>query len=67
MAASARHRYFAGLSRNTFLPAFTGLFADISKEMLYPILPVFLTQTLQASCSVLGLVVGFAQTTQNIM
>ncbi len=60
-------RYFAGLSRNTFLLAFASLFSDISTEMLYPVLPVFLTQTLQASGSVVGLVDGFAQATQNIV
>jgi MFS family permease len=35
--------------------------------MLYPILPVFLTQTLNASGSIVGLVDGFAQATQNIV
>ena len=35
--------------------------------MLYPILPVFLTQTLTASGSVVGLIDGFAQATQNIV
>ena len=60
-------RYFAGLSRNTVLLAFTSLFADISTEMLYPVLPVFLTQTLKASGSIVGLVDGFAQATQNIV
>ena len=60
-------RYFAGLSRNTFLLAAASLFADISTEMLYPILPVFLTQTLKASGSVVGVVDGFAQATQNIV
>ena len=44
MAKSAIQRYFAGLSRNTFLLAFASLFSDISTEMLYPVLPVFLTQ-----------------------
>jgi len=34
------------------------LFADISTEMLYPVLPVFLTQTLPATGSVVGLVDG---------
>ena len=67
MARSAIQRYFAGLSRNTFLLAFSSLFADISTEMLYPVLPVFLTQTLQASGSIVGLVDGFAQATQNIV
>lgn len=60
-------RRFAGLSRNTFLLAFSSLFADISTEMLYPVLPVFLTQTLKANGSIVGLVDGFAQATQNIV
>jgi MFS family permease len=60
-------RYFAGLSRNSFLLAAASLFADISTEMLYPVLPVFLTQTLKASGSIVGLVDGFAQAAQNIM
>ena len=36
-------RYFTGLTRNTFLLALASLFADISTEMLVPILPLFLT------------------------
>ena len=35
--------------------------------MLYPVLPVFLTQTLKASGSIVGLVDGFAQAAQNIV
>lgn len=62
-----RTRYFAGVSRNTVLLAFTSLFADISSEMLYPVLPILLTQTLHASGSVVGLVEGIAQATQNIV
>jgi len=60
-------RYFKGLSRNTFLFAFASLFSDISTEMLYPVLPVFLTQTLKATGSIVGLVDGFAQAMQNIV
>jgi MFS family permease len=60
-------RHFAGLSRSTFLLALSSLFADISTEMLYPVLPSFLTQTLKASGSIVGLVDGFAQATQNIV
>jgi MFS family permease len=62
-----KQRYFAGLTRNTVLLAFASLFADISTEMLYPVLPVFLTQTLHASGSVVGLVEGVAQAAQNIV
>jgi len=67
MANSVTQRPFAGLSKNTFLLAFASLFADISTEMLYPVLPVFLTQTLKASGTIVGLVDGFAQAAQNIV
>lgn len=46
--------YFAGLSRNVILLAIASLFTDISTEMLYPVLPVFLTQILGASGSVVA-------------
>jgi len=67
MPGAAIQRYFAGLSRTTFLFTFASLFSDISTEMLYPVLPVFLTQTLNASGSIVGVVDGFAQATQNIV
>jgi MFS family permease len=67
MPAPVMQRYFAGLSRNTFLLALSSLFADISTEMLYPVLPVFLTQVLHASGSIVGLVDGTALATQNIV
>jgi MFS family permease len=64
---TASKKYFAGLSRTTFLFTFASLFSDISTEMLYPVLPVFLTQTLHAGGSIVGLVDGFAQAAQNIV
>ena len=63
MAATVA-RYFSGLSRNTFLLALTSLFADTSTEMLVPILPIYPTQTLKASASVVGLVEGIAEATR---
>jgi MFS family permease len=63
----AAREYFSGLSRNTMLLAFASLFADISSEMLYPVLPIFLTQTLKAGGSLVGLIEGVAEATQNIV
>src|SRR5436853_6490128 len=60
-------KYFVGISKNTVLLAFASLFSDISTEMLYPVLPIFLTQTLRASGSVVGLIEGVAEATQNIV
>ncbi len=55
---AGRRTLFSGLSRDSFLLALASLFADIATEMLYPVLPVFLTQTLKAGGSVMGLVEG---------
>ena len=67
MIGTALQRYFGGLSRTTFLLTFASLFSDISTEMLYPVLPVFLTQTLKADGTIVGLIDGIAQATQNIV
>lgn len=66
MMAAMRTRESAGISSNTVLLAFASLFADISSEMLYPILPIFLTQVLHGSGSVVGVVEGIAEATQNV-
>lgn len=57
---------FKGLTKNTFLLTLTSLFADISTEMLYPILPIFLTQYLKAGGSIVGIIEGIATATQNV-
>jgi len=54
MAGGVFQRNFGGLSRTTFLLALSSMFADISTEMLYPVLPIFLTQTLHATGSIVG-------------
>lgn len=59
-------KYFSGLTKNTFLLTFTSLFADISTEMLYPILPIFLTQYLGVGGGIVGIIEGVATATQNI-
>ncbi|MGZ5986911.1 MAG: MFS transporter [Caulobacteraceae bacterium] len=66
-ASPLREGPLVGLTRNTVLLAISSLFSDIATEMLYPILPVFLTQTLGASGSVVGLIEGVATATQNIV
>lgn len=60
-------KYFSGLTKNAVFIALSSLFADISTEMLFPILPVYLTQNLNASGSVVGIIEGIATATQNII
>jgi MFS family permease len=59
-------RYFSGLSPSTFFLALGSFLADTSTEMLYPVLPVFLTQELGASASLVGVIEGVAPAIQNI-
>jgi MFS family permease len=56
-----------GISKDTVLLAFASLFADISSEMLYPVLPIFLTQTLHATGTAVGFVEGLASAAQNMV
>jgi MFS family permease len=58
---------FSGLTRDTWLLSFASLCSDVSTEMLYPILPTFLTQTLHAGGAILGLVEGLAGGAQNVI
>jgi MFS family permease len=64
---TAKRRAFSGLTRDTWLLSFASLFADISTEMLYPVLPTFLTQNLHAGGTIVGLVEGIAQGAQNVI
>jgi MFS family permease len=56
-----------GISKDTILLAFASLFSDISSEMLNPVLPIFLTQTLHATGTAVGVVEGLASAAQNIV
>ena len=58
---------FKGLNRNVVVLSETSFFTDISSEMLYPVIPIFLTSVLGAPVSVLGLIEGVAEATASIM
>ena len=67
MARTDQQGVLAGLSRNTVLLALASLFADVATEMLYPVLPIYLTQTLRAGGQAVGLIEGVAEGTQNVV
>lgn len=56
-----------GLGRNVVILGFVSLFTDISSEMLYPIVPLFLTIVLNAPMSVVGLIEGIAESTASLL
>jgi MFS family permease len=52
---------------NIIILGITSLLTDISSEMVYPILPVFLVSTLGASPAILGLIEGVAESLASLM
>ncbi len=56
-----------GITRNTILLTLASFFGDISTEMLYPVLPIFLTQNLKVGGSIIGIIEGVAEATKNII
>ena len=51
---------FTGISSSAVIIGFVSLLSDISGEMIYPILPMFLRDTLHAPATVVGLIEGIA-------
>ncbi len=64
----SRHalRSRTGLPRNVLVLSWVSFFADAASEMLYPVFPTFVTQTLGASPAVLGLIEGVAEGTASL-
>jgi MFS family permease len=55
-----------GFSRTVFLLGMVSLFNDAASEMIYPLLPIFLS-SVGASMSFIGLVEGVAETTASLL
>lgn len=60
-------RMLEGVGRNVLILGFVSLFTDISSEMLYPIVPLFLATVLSAPMSVIGLIEGAAESTASLL
>jgi MFS family permease len=57
----------ARLHRNVFLAGLVSLFNDASSEMIYPLLPLFITGVLHAGKGALGWVEGVAEMTASLL
>lgn len=60
------HRY-RQLPRNVFAIGFVSLLNDASSEIIYPLLPVFLSTVLGASASAIGLIEGAAESISSLL
>ncbi len=55
------------LGRNVLALTLVSFFTDVSSEMIYPLLPVFLTGVLGASASFVGAIEGAAESTSSVL
>ena len=53
--------------RNIILLGLTSFLTDVSSEMVYPLIPIFLTSTLGASPAVLGMIEGIAESIASLL
>ncbi|HEX8708077.1 MAG TPA: MFS transporter [Pyrinomonadaceae bacterium] len=60
-------RRYGRLPRNVFAVSLVSLLNDASSEIIYPLLPLFLTLTLGASPAVVGLIEGAAESVSSLL
>jgi len=56
-----------GISKNVFVLGLVSFFNDVASEMIYPIVPIFLTSVLGAPVAIVGLIEGIAESTASIL
>jgi MFS family permease len=59
-------RYF-GFSKNVFFTGLVSFFMDVSSEMIYPLVPLFLANVLGVNKSMIGLIEGIAEATASLL
>ncbi len=56
-----------GLDRNVFFAGVSSFFMDVSSEMVYSLVPIFLSSVLGVNKSLIGLIEGIAETTASML
>ncbi len=59
--------FFKGITRNIFLLGIVSLFTDLSSQMVFPLIPLYLTTVLGAGAYTVGIVEGAAESTASIL
>src|SRR6202022_2417026 len=60
-------RRYRGLPRNVFAISLVSLLNDASSEIIYPLLPIFLSLTLGASPAIVGVIEGAAESISSLL
>lgn len=66
-ASDLGKRRFSGITRNVVIAGVVSLLTDVSSEMIYPVLPLFLVNVLGVGTVVLGLIEGIAEATASLV
>jgi len=56
-----------GIPKNVFVLGWVSFFNDLASEMVYPIVPIFLTSFLGVPVAIVGLIEGIAESTASIL
>jgi MFS family permease len=65
--ARAPHATARPLPRNVKVLAFVSFLTDVSSELVYPLLPIFLSTVLGVSAAGLGVIEGFAESASSLL
>jgi MFS family permease len=66
MDMNQEKKYF-GLGKNVFFTGLVSFFMDVSSEMIYPLVPLFLANVLGVNKSMIGLIEGIAESTASLL
>jgi MFS family permease len=61
------HVFFKGIKGNILILGLVSFLTDFSSEMIYPLLPLFLTTVLHAGPAFLGVIEGIAESTASLL
>jgi len=67
MKTYRRIEIFSGITRNIFIVGLVSLFTDLSSQMVFPLIPLFLTTVLGCGAYAVGIVEGAAETTASLL
>jgi MFS family permease len=67
MRTYRRIEIFSGITRNIFIMGLVSLFTDLSSQMVFPLIPLFLTTVLGCGAYAVGIVEGAAETTASLL
>lgn len=59
--------FFSGITKNIFILGLVSLFTDLSSQMVFPLIPLFLTTVLGCGAYAVGIVEGAAETTASLL